>query len=49
MIAPDNQKAMATRIQPKRLLELDASHASLASQPKEVTALILEACAAIGG
>ncbi|MFB3128566.1 MAG: alpha/beta hydrolase, partial [Lysobacteraceae bacterium] len=33
----------------RRLLELDASHASLASQPKEVTALILEACAAIAG
>ena len=49
MIAPENQKAMAARMQPKRLLELDASHASLASQPKEVTALILEACAAIGG
>jgi pimeloyl-ACP methyl ester carboxylesterase len=49
MIAPENQKNMAARIQPKRLLELDASHASLASKPTEVTALILEACAAVAG
>lgn len=42
MIAPENQQAMAARMQPKRLLELDASHASLASKPAEVTALILK-------
>jgi len=49
MIAPQNQAMMADRIQPRRLLQLDASHASLASKPAEVTALILEACAAVGG
>ncbi|KAG0734208.1 hypothetical protein G6F23_012608 [Rhizopus arrhizus] len=31
---------MAGRMQPKRLLELDASHASLASQPKEGSTLL---------
>lgn len=49
MIAPQNQKIMAERMQPKRLLELDASHASLASRPNEVAALILEAAATVGG
>ncbi|WP_253189416.1 hypothetical protein [Stenotrophomonas sp. MB339] len=41
--------AVAGRRQPGRLLERDASHASLAAQRKEVTALFLEACAAIAG
>ena len=49
MIAPQNQKAMAERMQPKRLLQLEASHASLASHPAEVAALILEAVAAVDG
>lgn len=49
MISPQNQKAMAERMQPKRLLQLEASHASLASHPAEVAALILEAVAAVDG
>ncbi|MBF4207636.1 alpha/beta hydrolase [Pseudomonas donghuensis] len=40
MIHPDNQKLMAERMQPKELLTLDASHASLASRAAEVAALI---------
>ncbi len=43
MIHPDNEKMMAARMNPVKLIELDASHASLASRPKEVTALIVEA------
>ena len=43
MIAPENQQAMAARIKPRRLLTLQASHASLASHPVEVAALIDEA------
>ncbi len=43
MIAPENQKAMSERIKPRRVLSLDASHASLASHPVEVAALIDEA------
>ncbi|MGF6593403.1 alpha/beta hydrolase [Pseudomonas sp. 2835] len=40
MIHPDNQQLMAQRMQPKELLKLDASHASLASRAAEVAALI---------
>jgi len=49
MISPQNQKAMAERMQTKRLLQLEASHASLASHPADVAALILEAVAAVDG
>ena len=40
MIHPDNQKLMAERMQPKELLTLEASHASLVSRAAEVAALI---------
>ncbi len=43
MIHPDNQKRMAERMKPRRILTLDASHASLASRPVEVAALVDEA------
>ena len=43
MIHPDNQRMMAARINPVKTIELAASHASLASRPGEVTALILAA------
>ncbi|MGB3815260.1 MAG: alpha/beta hydrolase [Shinella sp.] len=46
MIHPDNQQMMAARMKPVKKIELDASHASLASRPKEVTALIIEAAVA---
>lgn len=43
MIHPDNQRSMAARMKPVKQIELDASHASLASQPVAVAALIAEA------
>ncbi|MCA0418349.1 MAG: alpha/beta hydrolase [Proteobacteria bacterium] len=46
MIAPENQKMMAERMRPQRTLRLDASHASLASHPAEVSTLIEEAAKA---
>lgn len=47
MIPTQTQEEMAERIQPKKIIRLDAGHASLASRPKEVTALILEAAATL--
>lgn len=46
MIAPENQKWMAGRIGARNVVTLDASHASPASRPIEVAALIHEASAA---
>lgn len=46
MIAPANQERMSTRMQPRKVLKLDASHASLASRAQEVAALIDEAARA---
>ena len=43
MIAPANQERMAARLNARKVIHLDASHASLASQPGPVTALIAEA------
>ncbi len=43
MIHPDNQKMMASRMNARRVIALDSSHASLASQPAAVAYLILEA------
>lgn len=43
MIHPENQKMMAARIKPRKLITLTASHASLASKAAEVCALIDEA------
>ncbi|WP_328941065.1 alpha/beta hydrolase [Streptomyces sp. NBC_00250] len=40
MIHPDNERRMAARMNPRKTIELDASHASLASQPAEVCDLI---------
>lgn len=48
MIHPDNQRRMAGRLQPRKLIELDAGHASLASRPTEVAALIDEAARSLG-
>lgn len=45
MIPPDNQAFMAERMSPRELLSLDASHASLASQPRAVADLIIRAAA----
>ncbi|MER5708504.1 alpha/beta hydrolase [Streptomyces sp. NPDC042898] len=40
MIHPDNERRMAARMNPRKTIELDASHASLASRPVEVCDLI---------
>lgn len=46
MIAPENQQRMASRLGARKVITLDASHASLASHPGEVSALIDEAASA---
>lgn len=43
MIHPENQKMMSERMNPRKILELKASHASLASKATDVAALIDEA------
>ncbi|MFD7761775.1 alpha/beta hydrolase [Streptomyces microflavus] len=43
MIHPDNERRMAQRMNPRRTIELDASHAFLASQPQAVVDLIEDA------
>ena len=43
MIHPDNERRMAERMNPRKIIELDASHASLASQAVAVADLIDEA------
>ncbi|ASZ13476.1 alpha/beta hydrolase [Chitinophaga pendula] len=47
MIPPATEKEMAENIKAKKIIHLDASHASLATHAGEVTALILEAAAAV--
>src|SRR6516225_5783959 len=49
MIHPDNERRMAARIGARKTVELDASHASLASQPSAVTDLIDDAASSIAG
>jgi pimeloyl-ACP methyl ester carboxylesterase len=43
MIHPDSERQMAERMGPRKTIELDASHASLASQPVAIVDLIDEA------
>ena len=47
MIAPTNQERMSARMNARKIIALDASHASLASHPVEISDLIEEAVAAI--
>ena len=47
MIAPENQQWMSGRLNARKVIALDASHASLASRPVEVSALIDEAAKAV--
>ncbi len=47
MINPENQKTMSARMKARNVITLDASHASLASRPKEVAGLIVEAAQAV--
>ncbi|MDN3258774.1 hypothetical protein QWJ26_03070 [Streptomyces sp. CSDS2] len=46
MIHPDNERRMAQRMNPRKTIEWEAGHASLASQPGPVTDLIEEAAGA---
>lgn len=46
MIAPENQKWMSARMNARKVVTLNASHASLASLPVDVAALIDEAAVA---
>lgn len=46
MINPENQRTMSARLNPRKVITLAASHASLASKPVEVAALIDEAATA---
>jgi len=48
MINPENQKMMSARMGARKIITLDAGHASLASRPDEVTALIVEATQSFG-
>lgn len=43
MINPENQKMMSSRMNARKIITLEASHASLASRPVEISALIEEA------
>jgi pimeloyl-ACP methyl ester carboxylesterase len=47
MIHPENQRNMAGRMNPRKIVTLAASHASLASKPVEVSGLIDEAATAL--
>jgi pimeloyl-ACP methyl ester carboxylesterase len=47
MIHPDTERRMAERINPRSMVELDASHASLASQPGAIADLIDAAAASL--
>ena len=47
MIHPDSERQMAERMKPRATIELDASHASLASQPTAIADLIDQAAAAL--
>lgn len=48
MIHPDNERRMAERLNPRAIVELDASHASLASQPAAIVDLIERAVTELG-
>ncbi|SEM46899.1 Pimeloyl-ACP methyl ester carboxylesterase [Pseudomonas sp. ok272] len=47
MIAPQNQQRMSARLNARKVITLQASHASLASMPVQVAALIDEAAMAV--
>ncbi|WTW99200.1 alpha/beta hydrolase [Streptomycetaceae bacterium NBC_01309] len=49
MIHPDNERRMADRMKPRKTIELDAGHASLASQPGPVTDLVELAADQVAG
>lgn len=46
MIPPETQKEMADRMKAKKIIHVNSGHASMATQPNEINALILEAAEA---
>lgn len=48
MIAPENQQRMSARLGARKVITLPASHASLASRPAEIAALVNEAARSLG-
>jgi len=48
MIHPDNQRRMSARMGARKIITLDAGHASLASRPVDIAALIDEAATSLG-
>lgn len=46
MIHPDNERRMSGRLGATKIITLSAGHASLASRPAEISALIDEAATA---
>ena len=49
MIPPETQRWFAERMNPRRAITLQASHASMASRPHDVAALVDEAASALMG
>ena len=47
MIHPDSERQMAERMKPRSTIELDASHASLASQPTAIAELVNQAATSL--
>jgi pimeloyl-ACP methyl ester carboxylesterase len=47
MIHPDSERQMAERMKPQTTIELEASHASLASQPGVIVDLIVQAATSL--
>lgn len=47
MIHPENQAMMSSRLNAQKVISLDASHASLASQPKEAVADLIDEAATL--
>jgi pimeloyl-ACP methyl ester carboxylesterase len=47
IIHPDSERQMAERMTPRTMIELDASHASLASQSVAVADLIVQAATSL--
>jgi len=47
MIHPDTERRMAERMNPRSRIELEASHASLASHPSAIVDLIAEAATSL--
>jgi hypothetical protein len=47
MLRPESQRWMAERMQARETIELDTSHASFATRPREILELIVAAADAV--